>query len=110
MSCGTSPLAMPLSGSLLVIERRANVSPGKLSPDTIFRETFCILWLIGTKPDGLPVIEQVGRVVSATVTVNEQLCPLVETQFTCVVPMGKNEPEAGVEVTVPQLPLVVGGG
>src|SRR5260221_14778369 len=110
MSCGTSPSAMPLSGSLIVIDVSAHVSPGQLSVDTTFTETFWSLWFAGNRTVGLTVIEHVGRVVSATVTLNEQLCPLPETQFTCVVPMGKNEPGAGVHVTIPQLPLAVGAG
>ena len=32
------------------------------------------------------------------------------SQFTVVVPLAKNEPEAGVQVTVKQSPLVVGAG
>jgi hypothetical protein len=43
-----------------------------------------------------------GGCVSLTVTVNEQLGPAVELQLTVVVPFGKNEPEGGEQVTVPQ--------
>ena len=43
-----------------------------------------------------------------TVTVNEQLEPDVVLQVTVVVPTGKTEPDAGLHVTVPQAPLVVG--
>jgi hypothetical protein len=50
----------------------------------------------------------VGASVSCTVTVNEQLGPEVVPQVTVVVPTGKEPPEAGVQVTVPQLPAVVG--
>ena len=51
----------------------------------------------------------VGGWVSLTVTVNVQLVgPSVAEQVTVVVPTGKNEPDAGEHVTVPQLPLVVG--
>ena len=50
----------------------------------------------------------VGACVSVTVTVNEQLGPAVVVQLTVVVPTGKLDPEAGVHVTVPQLPVVVG--
>ena len=31
-------------------------------------------------------------------------------QVTVVVPFGKNEPDAGEHVTVPQVPIVVGAG
>jgi hypothetical protein len=41
---------------------------------------------------------------------NEQLGPAVVVQVTVVVPLLKNEPETGVQVTVPQLPVVVGTG
>jgi len=52
----------------------------------------------------------VGGVLSATVTMNEQLGPEVVVQFTVVVPMSKNEPEEGVQVTMPHEPPVVGAG
>jgi hypothetical protein len=51
-----------------------------------------------------------GGCVSFTVTVNEQVAPPVSLQVTVVVPTGKNDPEAGLQVTVPQVPLVVGAG
>jgi len=56
---------------------------------------------------GGQVIE--GGWVSLTVTVNEQLGPAVVVHETVVVPLGKNDPEAGVQVTVPQPPPVVIG-
>jgi len=43
-----------------------------------------------------------------TVTVNVQVGPADEVTVTVVVPTGKKDPEAGVAVTVPQLPVVVG--
>jgi hypothetical protein len=46
--------------------------------------------------------------MSFTVTVKEQLGPAVVVQVTVVVPTGKNEPEAGEQVTVPHVPVVVG--
>jgi hypothetical protein len=49
-----------------------------------------------------------GGVLSATVTVNEQLAPPDSEQVTVVVPTGKQLPEAGLQVTVPQVPLVIG--
>lgn len=49
-----------------------------------------------------------GASVSLTFTVNEQLGPAVVEQFTVVVPTGKDEPDAGAQVTVPQEPVVVG--
>ena len=44
------------------------------------------------------------------VTVNEHVGPAVLVQFTVVVPTGKNEPDAGVQVIVPQSPVGVGRG
>ncbi len=52
----------------------------------------------------------VGGVLSATVTVNEQLGPELVVQLTVVVPLAKNEPEEGVQVTLPHEPPVVGAG
>lgn len=49
-----------------------------------------------------------GACPSFTLTVKEQLCPKVEPTFTVVVPTKKKDPEAGVEVMVPQLPVVTG--
>jgi hypothetical protein len=51
-----------------------------------------------------------GGWVSLTVTVKAQLGPAVVVQVTVVVPLAKNEPEAGVQVTVPHVPVVVGAG
>ena len=50
----------------------------------------------------------VGGWVSLTVTVNVQLGPAVAVQVTVVVPTGKNEPDAGEQLMVPQVPVVVG--
>ena len=52
----------------------------------------------------------VGGVLSTTVTVNVQLGPAAVVAVTVVVPTGKNEPEAGVSVTGPHNPVVVGVG
>lgn len=50
-----------------------------------------------------------GACVSLTVTVKVvKPPPLPLTQLTVVVPFGKVEPDAGVQVTCPQVPLVVG--
>ncbi len=48
--------------------------------------------------------------VPVTSTVNEQLPPIEAEQLTAVDPIGKKVPEAGEQVTVPQVPLVVGAG
>jgi hypothetical protein len=51
-----------------------------------------------------------GGCVSLTFTVNVQLGPVCDEQVTVVVPFGKKEPLGGVQLIVPQLPLVVGAG
>jgi hypothetical protein len=51
-----------------------------------------------------------GGCASITVTVNEQIPPPGSVAVTVVVPRGKNEPDAGVDVTGPHTPLVVGAG
>ena len=61
------------------------------------------------------VVTSVGQVidgawVSLTVTVNEQLGPAVVVQVTVVMPTGKDEVDAGEQVTVPQSPQAVGAG
>jgi hypothetical protein len=50
-----------------------------------------------------------GGWVSLTVTVNAQLGPAVVVHITVVVPFGKNDPEAGLQATVPHPPPVVVG-
>ena len=52
--------------------------------------------------------EITGLSLSLTVTANWQVCPLVVETLTVVVPTGKNVPDAGALVTVPQLPVVTG--
>lgn len=52
----------------------------------------------------------VGGCVSLIVTVKVQDGPALAVQVTVVVPFGKNEPEAGAQVTVPHVPVVVGAG
>ena len=57
---------------------------------------------------------KLGACVSVTVMVNEQESEvpssLVPVTVTVVVPTGKNDPEGGLLVTVPQFPLKVGVG
>jgi hypothetical protein len=51
-----------------------------------------------------------GGVLSVTMTLNEQLGPFV-VQVTVVMPTGKNDPDAGLQATVPHPPpVVVGAG
>jgi hypothetical protein len=51
-----------------------------------------------------------GGCVSLTFTVNVQPGPALLVQVTVVVPTGKNEPDAGEQVMVPQVPVGVGAG
>jgi hypothetical protein len=52
----------------------------------------------------------VGGWVSLTVTVKVQLGPAAALQVSVVVPLGKELPLAGEQVTTPQAPEVVGAG
>jgi hypothetical protein len=55
----------------------------------------------------------VGGCVSTTVIVNVHeagTCTPVSAHVTGTVPTGKNDPEAGLQVIVPQVPDVVGAG
>src|SRR5438132_13533662 len=49
-----------------------------------------------------------GGVLSTTVIVKEQLGPAPVVQVTLVVPTANSDPEAGAQLTVPQVPEVVG--
>ena len=49
-----------------------------------------------------------GAWVSLIVTVKLQLGPATVVQVTVVVPFKKVEPDAGAQVTVPHIPVVVG--
>jgi hypothetical protein len=50
----------------------------------------------------------IGGWVSLTVTVKAQLGPAVVEQVTVVTPFWKVEPDSGLQVTVPHIPVVVG--
>jgi len=64
-------------------------------------------WMLpGTETFGGHVIT--GDSTSLTRMVNEQDGPADVVQLTLVVPTGKNEPETGLQITVPQPALVVG--
>jgi hypothetical protein len=66
-------------------------------------------------PAVLPVVILAGQVMvggwtSFTLTVNVHIPPPEAVAVTVVVPTGKNEPDAGKDVTGPHIPLVVGAG
>ena len=48
--------------------------------------------------------------MSLTLTVKVQVGPADEVHVTVVVPTGKNDPDAGEQLIVPQVPLDVGAG
>lgn len=67
------------------------------------------------RPAALVVVTLAGHVivggcVSLTVTVNVHIAPDISEHVTVVVPTGKKLPDAGVHVTVPHGPEVVGAG
>jgi hypothetical protein len=69
-----------------------------------------IEWSGGHKLDGLAVgFVIVGDSLSTTVTLKVLVAPEVEVVVTVVSPTGKNEPDAGVLVNTPQLPVEVAG-
>src|SRR6266511_3141488 len=79
-------------------------TPGQLSVEPGANATAA-----DTFPGSLPTTMLVGQVIfggseSLTVTVNEQLellpAPSLAVQVTVVVPVGKNEPEAGLQTTM----------
>lgn len=96
----------------------ATVTPGQLSVATGFGNVTTwqtvlptggqTVWSVTAVMLAGQVIE--GGCVSLTVTVKVQLGPEVVVQVTVVVPFGKNDPEAGEQVMVPQVPVVVGAG
>ena len=92
---------------------QTTVTPGQLSDAIVVKLTVCEV--VGGQVAVAVTVMLAGQVivggcVSLTFTVNAQLGPAVVVQVTVVVPTGKNEPEAGEQVTVPQVPVVVGAG
>jgi hypothetical protein len=51
-----------------------------------------------------------GDSASVIVTIKLHEFPASDVQVTVVVPTGKNEPDAGLQVIVPHAPVVVGAG
>ena len=97
------------------------VNPGQLSLAVTVKLTGPVVFPIGHEdaPVEMMLAGQVivGGCVSLTVMVNMQLAELAEAsdtlQVIVVVPLGKNEPEAGEHTAVPglgQLSVTVGGG
>ena len=66
----------------------------------------CPSFAVTVMPAGQVIV---GAAESTTVTVKLQTPPPVDdVEVTVVVPIGKNDPEAGLVVTVPQLPTASG--
>ena len=87
------------------------VTPGQLSAAVgAAKLTIAMVWPAGTLVTTFAGQTIAGGSVSLTVTVNEQLAPLAVVQLTIVVPTGKKPPDGSTQVTVPQFPVVVGGG
>ena len=92
---GGLQVGTPTPGQLSLTAGRLKLTTAEHRPRAAGTEIFC---------GG--VIE--GSCISTTVTVNEQLGPAVDVHVTVVVPMGKDAPDAGEHVIVPQ-PVPVGG-
>ena len=89
----------------------AVVTPGQLSPAV----GAAYVTVAAHVPGALLAVTLAGQVivggcVSLTVTVKVHIAPDPSEQVTVVVPTGKKLPDAGVHVTVPQGPDVVGAG
>lgn len=90
---------------------QTTVTPGQLSLAVVVKVTTThgsLSVAVLTLLDAGQVM--VGGCVSLTITAKLQLGPAVLVQVTVVEPFGKNEPEAGEQLTVPQEPVVVGAG
>ena len=89
----SSLLSLPITTLLPVVDGVPTLTDASGWPDGA-----CTVWFGGQ--------EMVGEGESITVTANEQLPPPVEdVNVTTVVPTGKTDPDAGLAVTVPQLPF-----
>jgi hypothetical protein len=70
--------------------------------------TTALLWLTGTFVTMFAEQVMLGACVSFTAIVKLQFVPFAEVHVTRLVPFGKNEPDAGEQLTAPQFPLVLG--
>ena len=89
-------------------------TPGQLSV-TVGAVKVTVVLTAGGQAGAATAVTLAGQVIvggctSLTVTVNVQLAPACAVHVTVVVPLGKKDPEAGEQITVPQDPLVVGAG
>ena len=89
-------------------------TPGQLS-EAVGAGKLAATPAVGGQVIALTAVTLAGQVIeggctSMTVIVNVQIGPTVVVQVMVVVPTGKNEPEAGLQLIVPQVPVVVGAG
>ena len=95
---------------------RVMVTPAQLSPaDAVPRTASATNAPQDAAPGPVETVTPGGAVIagfstSFTVMVRLQLGPAVVELVTVVLPTGKNEPEAGLLVTTPQLPLETAAG
>ena len=90
---------------------QTTVTPGQLSLAVVVKVT-TVQGSVTLAETAVMLAGQVivGGCVSLTVMVNVQVGPTDEVHVTVVVPTGKNEPDAGEQVIVPQAPTEVGAG
>src|SRR5262249_55985979 len=86
-------------------------APGQLSVAVTVKLTGGLTVAIGQEAAPTPAMlaGQVitGGVLSTTVTVKEQFAPPGSLQLTVVAPTAKQVPDGGMQVTVPQVPLII---
>jgi hypothetical protein len=101
-------VVMPFGKTLPEAGLHEGVAPGQLSLTVGVKLTTAVhrfgsvFWVMGF---GQVIV---GASLSLIVTVNVQLGPAVVEQVTVVTPFGKLAPDAGLQVTVPHVPVVVG--
>ena len=103
-------VVVPIGNKLPDAGTDVTVTPGQLSVAVGVKLTVAPHW-----PGLLPTDILAGQVIvggctSFTRTVNVHRPPPEAVAVTVVSPTGKNDPEAGVLVTGPHTPLVVGAG
>ena len=90
---------------------QTTVTPGQLSLAVVVKVT-TVQGSVTLADTAVMLAGQVivGGCVSLTLMVNVQVGPTDEVHVTVVVPTGKNDPDAGEQVIVPQAPTEVGAG
>jgi hypothetical protein len=104
-SSGSSLLTLAITTLLIKLPLQLSVALATSS----LTVTVWYWWFGGHSSICAVVVVICGASVSLTVTVKLQLGPACVLQVTVVVPTGKNEPDDGLQVTVPQPPPEVVG-